>query len=98
MVQLVALARRHAIVAGAEEDERGRLGAVDRGEALMPRLKDSILTEFQGLYAMRLITDQGFDTPLVRKRIKVASERVLGSGVVTGIDLIIAPKRKPSKA
>jgi flagellar basal body-associated protein FliL len=71
---------------------------VDRGEVLMPRLKDSILTEFQGLYAMRLITDQGFDTPLVRKRIKVASERVLGSGVVTGIDLIIAPKRKPSKA
>jgi flagellar basal body-associated protein FliL len=71
---------------------------VDRGEALMPRLKDSILREFQGLYAMRLITDRGFDTPLVHKRIKVASERVLGSGVVTGIDLIIAPKRRPPKA
>ena len=71
---------------------------VERGLAMMPRLKDSILSEFQGLYAMRLVTQQGFDNPLVRQRIKVASERVLGAGVVTGIDLAISQNRRPSKA
>jgi hypothetical protein len=71
---------------------------VERGLALMPRLKDSILSEFQGLYAMRLVTQQGFDNPLVRQRIKVASERVLGAGVVTGIDLAISQNRRPPKA
>jgi hypothetical protein len=71
---------------------------VDRSRVLMPRLKDSILREFQGLYAMRLVIDQGFDSPLVRIRIKVASERVLGTGAVTGIDLTIAQKRRTPKA
>ena len=61
----------------------------------MPRLKDSILREFQGLYSRRFVTDQGFDNAVVRKRLKVASERVLGSGMVTDLELSIAERRKP---
>ena len=61
----------------------------------MPRLKDSILREFQGLYSRRFVTDQGFDNAVVRERLKVASERVLGSGMVTDLELSIAERRKP---
>jgi flagellar basal body-associated protein FliL len=61
----------------------------------MPRLKDSILREFQGLYSRRFVTDQGFDNAIVRERLKVAGDRVLGTGMVTDIELAIAEKRKP---
>lgn len=64
----------------------------------MARLKDSILREFQGLYSRRFVTDQGFDSPIVRQRLKVASERILGSGMVTRVDLNIAERRKPPNA
>ena len=71
---------------------------VEPAVALMPRLMDSILMEMHGLYNMRYVVDQGFDNPLVRERIKVASERVLGQGMVTGLELQVADRRKPPNA
>ena len=35
-------------------------------ELLEPRLKDAILSELHGLYNMRLVREEGFDSPIVR--------------------------------
>ena len=67
-------------------------------ERLEPRLKDAILTELHGLYNMRLVREEGFNSPIVQQRIMVASERILGEGEVTGVQLIIIEKRKPAGA
>lgn len=77
-----------ALIVKDEADE-------EPAEALMPRLKDSILTEFHGLYSRRFVLDEGFDMPLVKERILVASNRVLGAGTVTAVELNISATRKP---
>ena len=64
-------------------------------EFLKPRLKDQYLRELQGLYAMRLVLDQGFDMPLVYDRIRAASERVLGREILGTIDVTISDRRLP---
>lgn len=73
------------------KDERD----LDLAEALKPRLKDQYLRELQGLYAMRIVLDQGFDMPLVHERIRAASERVLGHEIITAIDVTISDRRLP---
>jgi flagellar basal body-associated protein FliL len=73
------------------KDERD----LELAEALKPRLKDQYLYELQGLYAMRLVLDQGFDMPLVHERIRAVSDRVLGHEIVTGIDVTISNRRLP---
>ena len=70
-------------------------GEEDTALSLMPRLKDSILSEFQGLYSRRFVLDAGFDMPLVRERVLVASRRVLGADMVTDVKLGITATRKP---
>ena len=67
----------------------------ETAEALMPRLKDAILSEFHGLYSRRFVLDAGFDMPLVKERILVASKRVLGADLVTDLTLVISANRKP---
>jgi len=71
---------------------------VPTAEYLEPRLKDAILSELHGLYNMRLVRDEGFDSPLVQDRIVLVSQRILGEGKVTGIRLYIVEKRKPAGA
>ena len=65
---------------------------------LEPRLKDAILRELHGLYNMRLVRDEGFNSPIVQQRIVLVSQRVLGEGTVTGVGLTIIEKRKPAGA
>ena len=48
-------------------------------------LRDAILSALHAVYALRYIQEQGFEHPLVRQRLTLASERVLGPGSVKAI-------------
>ncbi len=57
-------------------------------------VKDSILTELHGLYSLRQVREQGFDSPLVKQRLALASADVLDEVDVTGVALEIKAVRK----
>ena len=69
----------------------------EQAARLQPRVKDAVIRELHGLYHMRLVREQGFDTPFIRERLTLAVKNVLGDEVVTGITLKIHAKRKPTE-
>jgi flagellar basal body-associated protein FliL len=62
----------------------------DKALALMPRLQSALLEELHSLYSLRQVRNAGFDTLLVRERLALASERVLGAGGVAGLTLTVS--------
>ncbi len=56
-------------------------------------LRDSMLSELHGMYAIRYVQERGYDLPMVRARLSEAAERVLGAGSVNGITLEDVNKR-----
>lgn len=66
----------------------------DRALVLMPRLQDALLEELHSLYSLRRVRDSGFDSVLVKERLALASERVLGAGEIAGLTLSVAESPK----
>ncbi|NIA67044.1 hypothetical protein HBA54_00385 [Pelagibius litoralis] len=64
----------------------------------MARLRDAFLHEMHGLYAMRMVREAGFESPLVKKRLIEICDRLLGEGVVAEILLRELERRQPNKA
>ncbi len=64
-------------VAGLSADEKLRNA--------LPRVIDAFNSELYGLLSLRFVRDGGVDLPLVKQRLLLASERVLGSGVITDV-------------
>ncbi|MEM7170998.1 MAG: hypothetical protein AAF530_12570 [Pseudomonadota bacterium] len=58
------------------------------------QLKDAILTELHGLYGMKIVREQGFNSPLVHQRLAMVSNELLDEPRVTGIHLEIKETRK----
>jgi hypothetical protein len=57
------------------------------------RLRDTFLSELHGIYAIRYVQERGYDLPVIRERLGLAAERVLGAGTVKAILLEDIDKR-----
>jgi len=64
----------------------------------MARLRDAFLHEMHALFAMRIVRQAGFESPLVRKRLVALCDRLLGEGVVADILLRELERRQPNRA
>ncbi len=58
-------------------------------------LRDAMLSELYGVYAVRYVQERGYDIPIVRQRLGLAAERVLGEGSVKSLRLQDISKRVP---
>ena len=56
-------------------------------------LRDTMLSELHGMYAIRYVQERGYDLPMVRERLSEAAERVLGAGSVIRVMLEDVNKR-----
>ncbi|MCH8001618.1 MAG: hypothetical protein IIA34_08185 [Proteobacteria bacterium] len=56
-------------------------------------LRDTMLSELHGMYAIRYVQERGYDLPMVRERLSEAAERVLGAGSVNRVMLEDLNKR-----
>lgn len=56
-------------------------------------LRDTMLSELHGMYAIRYVQERGYDLPMVRARLGEAAERVLGAGSINRITLEDVNKR-----
>ncbi len=54
-------------------------------ELVKPRLMDALFTELHSLFSMKVVRDQGPDSPLIKQRVKLVSERILGPGTVNAV-------------
>ena len=50
-------------------------------------LRDVILRELYGIYSVRYVQERGYDIPVVRERLSLAAEQVLGEGTVKTVRL-----------
>ena len=64
----------------------------------MARLRDAFLHEMHALFAMRIVRQSGFESPLVRKRLIAICDRLLGEGIVADVLLRELERRQPKKA
>ncbi len=58
-------------------------------------LRDAMLSELYGIYAVRYVQERGYDIPVVRERLVLAAERVLGEGTVKRVRLQDVGRRVP---
>ncbi len=63
--------------------------------ALSEPLRDTLLSSLYGIYSLRYVQDRGYDLPIVRKRLSVAAEVVLGAGTVRVVRLQDITQRVP---
>jgi hypothetical protein len=59
-------------------------------------LRDAMLSELYGIYSVRYVQERGYDIPIVRQRLGLAAERVLGEGTVKSVRLQDIAKRVPA--
>lgn len=64
----------------------------------MPLLRDALLTELHSLFALRLVRNAGFESPLVKERLMEVCDRQLGKGVVGEILMREVERRQPSQS
>ena len=72
--------------------------AMDQSDlhALADPLRNALLSELYGIYAVRYVQERGYNIPVVRKRLALAVEEVLGAGSVRTIRLQDINKRVPA--
>ncbi len=58
-------------------------------------LRDAMLSELYGIYSVRYVQERGYNIPVVRERLVLAAERVLGEGAVKTVRLQDINKRVP---
>ena len=56
-------------------------------------LRDAMLSELHGMYAIRYVQERGYDLPIIRERLSEAAKRVLGAGSVKEVILKDLNKR-----
>ena len=59
-------------------------------------LRDIMLRELYGIYAARYVQERGYNIPVVRERLTLAAERILGEGTVKAVRLQDINKRVPT--
>ncbi len=58
-------------------------------------LRDTLLRALYGVYSVRYVQERGYDIPVVRERLSLAAEQVLGEGTVKTVRLQDIVKRVP---
>lgn len=71
---------------------------VDATDRRMPLLRDALLTELHSLFALRLVRNAGFESPLVKQRLMEVCERQLGKGIVGDILMREVERRQPPQS
>jgi flagellar FliL protein len=64
----------------------------------MARLRHAFLTEMHSLFALRLVRNAGFESLLVKQRLMLVCERLLGKGIVADIVLREVERRQPPQS
>ncbi len=65
-------------------------------ELVKPRLMDALFTELHSLFSMKMVRDQGPGSPLIKQRVKLVSERILGPGTVTAVLVQGVSQQRPN--
>ena len=60
-----------------------------------PKLEDALFTELHSLLAMKMVHDQGLDSPLVKRRLMRASQKILGEENVTAVLIQGVAQQRP---
>ena len=63
--------------------------------AITEPLRDAMLSALYGIYSVRYVQERGYNIPVVRERLVLAAERVLGEGAVKTVRLQDINKRVP---
>lgn len=58
-----------------------------RAELYKPKLRDLLFSELHALYALKYVTDQGYDGDIVKGRLIAVAEKVVGKEIIRGIEL-----------
>ncbi len=58
-------------------------------------LRDAMLRELYGIYSVRYVQERGYNIPVVRERLSLAAEQILGEGAVKIVRLQDIRKRVP---
>lgn len=58
-----------------------------RAELYKPKLRDMLFSELHALFALKYVTDQGYDGDIVKERLIGVAEKVVGREIIRGIEL-----------
>ncbi len=58
-----------------------------RAEEYKPKLRHLFFSELHALYALKYVTERGYDGEIVKKRLMEVAEKVVGPDVLRGIEL-----------
>ncbi len=64
-------------------------------ELVKPRLMDALFTELYSLFSQKMVREQGPDSPLVKQRVKLVSDRILGPGKVDAVLVQAVAQQRP---
>ncbi len=64
--------------------------------AISEPLRDAMLSALYGIYSVRYVQERGYSIPVVRERLILAAERVLGEGAVKTVRLQDINQRVPN--
>ncbi|MDJ0942866.1 MAG: hypothetical protein QNJ30_05355 [Kiloniellales bacterium] len=70
--------------------------AILKVELVKPRLMDALFTELHSLFSMKMVREQGPDSSLVKRRVKLVCERILGAGTVDAVLLQGVSQQRPN--
>ncbi|WP_282609140.1 hypothetical protein [Pelagibius sp. Alg239-R121] len=59
----------------------------NRAEMYKPKLRDLFFSELHALFALKYVTDRGYDGEIVKKRLMTVAEKIVGRDVLRGIEL-----------
>ncbi len=58
-----------------------------RAELYKPKLRDMLFSELHALFALKYVTDRGYDGDIVKERLITVAEKVVGKEIIRGIEL-----------
>ena len=71
--------------------------AAIRVEGVKRHLMDALFTELHSLFSLRMVQEKGADTQIIKNRILVVANRVLGQGSVRGVLIQGIAQQRPKQ-
>ena len=71
--------------------------AAIRVEGIKRRLVDALFTELHSLFSMRMVQEKGADTQIIKDRVLVVANRVLGEGSVRSVLIQGIAQQRPRR-
>lgn len=70
--------------------------AILRVQSVKRQLVDALFTELHGLFSLEMVQKRGPEAPLVKQRVQVVCERILGPGMVKSVLIQGVSQRRPT--